>query len=175
MTKSPMLWGLGLACALGGAVAGNALGSAPLIDKSGIVAFYQSHEDAVFSRQTAEAALLPDHYALVTRGGTVPVAKLSDRGLYSQARYRGVYAADVNQQPRYEEANFPGVSVQSRYEGDDESVHVGDSVSQPPMGRTNGTIQEAPSAPLALSAGPGTVARAGHAKLIDVNATLAMR
>ena len=92
MTKSPFLWLAGVTCALGGAVAGNALGSTPVIARPAIGTFYQSHDDAVLSDDTA-STLLPDHYALVTRERTVSVAELADRGLYSQSRYRGVYTS----------------------------------------------------------------------------------
>ena len=88
MTKSPVLWGAGLACALGGAVAGTALGSTPVVDRPIIGTFTQAHDSASLSRGDGAAAL-PDHYPLITRHGTIPVEQLAERGLYSQTRFRG--------------------------------------------------------------------------------------
>lgn len=156
MTRSSILWGVGLACAVGGAWAGNAVGSAPITDRSMIGMFYQSHETAHVDGRRQR--VLPNHYPLVTRTGTVPVAQLSERGLFSQARYRfdqagAEYAADG-----------PGPG---REDMDREEVAAAQHDSA-------FAIAEAQSAqPLAMTAGPGQIA--GQAKTINVPATLAMR
>lgn len=87
MTRSPMLWGAGLVCALGGAIAGTGLGSSP-VAASATTEYYQKHETSAGRESTAAVAVMPDRYPLVTARGTVPVEQLSERGLFSQARYR---------------------------------------------------------------------------------------
>lgn len=91
IAKSPVLWALGLACLAGGAAAGHAVGSAELRRPStlGIV------EDAsrIGTSRIQARAPMPDHYPLVTRAGTIPVAALATRGLYSQARYQHQHVA----------------------------------------------------------------------------------
>ena len=162
-----MLWGAGLACALGGAVAGNALGSTPPLDRSTIAMMYQSHETALPDQ--VERAPLPDHYPLVTRSGIIPVAELATRGLYSQARYRAyLQAADYAlYQPSTDEYRYDG--EQAGYTIEDASVRTADAeVAARPASH-----EAEPATPLQLAAGP--VAVEGRAKLIDVGATLAMR
>lgn len=88
MSRSPLLWGAGLVCALGGAIAGTSLGSSPLVAASATAEYYQQHEFSSARLPDAGAAAMPDRYPLVTPKGTVPVAQLSERGLFSQARYR---------------------------------------------------------------------------------------
>ena len=164
MTKSPILWGAGLACALGGAVAGNAVGSTPMLDRPTIGSYYQTHESA---QNSSARELLPDHYPLETRDGTVPVAELSDRGLYRQARYRAlVHAADYGP-AEVAVADYQPDDRLARYEGADESVRIGDPGAGAPHAE--------PAEPLQLAAGPAEVATEGKAKLIDVRATLALR
>lgn len=153
MTKSPILWGAGLACALGGAIAGNAVGSIPVADRSAVEMFYQSHQTAYADRQGQRA--LPDHYPLVTRKGVVEVAELSDRGLFSQSRYR---AADVA--ATYADAGDPGPAPEASY-------------SESPQPAATLAEATAPAEPLSLARGPSQVD--GQAKIIDVQATLAMR
>lgn len=161
MTKSPMLWGAGLACALGGAVAGNALGSTPPLDRSTIAMMYQSHETTM--PDAADRLPPPDHYPLVTRQGTVPVAELSTRGLYSQRRYQAVlYAADYGPSELAVADYGPGEDL-VRYEGRDEAVRIGD----PPPSEA--------AEPLDLAEPATMAATQGNARLIDVEATLAMR
>lgn len=166
MTRSPMLWSAGLACALGGAVAGTALGSTPVPNRPAIGAIYQTHEQAMGS-SAAQPRALPDHYPLVTRDGIVPVEELSDRGLFGQARYRALYGpapygpagvAEVSYEPDNADSAAPG----------DASLAIGD-----PAPQQTGAA-EAP-APLALAAGPAGLTPAGQAKTIDVQAALAMR
>ena len=169
MTMSPIVWGASLACALGGALAGNALGSTPMLDRPAIGSFYQSHEDGAAGR-AVEGERPPDHYPLVTRSGTVPVAELGMRGLYSQARYRAtIYAADY-EPVEFAAADYDPAEDHARYHTADESVGIGDAARE---------IQPAPApaapAPLQLAAGPASVEGQGTAKLIDVRATLAMR
>ena len=171
MIKSPMLWGAGLACALGGAVAGNALGSSQPLDRSTIGMLYQSHEMPMQEPRASEP--LPDHYPLVTRSGTVPVAELSTRGLYSQARYRALlYAADYG--PDEFVADYQPDPNFARYETADESVRIGDAAAEEPETVAHADQPDA-SPPLALGDGPATVEPEGRAKLIDVKAALAMR
>lgn len=90
MTRSPMLWGAGLVCALGGAIAGTALGSSPVVAPSASAQYYQKHETSSGRHPTAVAELMPDRYPLVTARGTIPVEQLSERGLFSQTRYRAL-------------------------------------------------------------------------------------
>lgn len=156
MARSSILWGVGLTCAVGGAWAGNALGSAPITDRSTIGMFYQSHETAYADGENQRA--LPNHYPLVTRTGTIPVAELSDRGLFSQARYSAHrvaadYAAD---------GPGPGLDEMDREEMAPAQYH---SAVVVPEAR--------PVQPLAMDDGPAQIA--GRAKTIDVQATLAMR
>lgn len=173
MITSPMLWGAGLACALGGAIAGNALGSTPPLDRSTIAMMYQSHESA--APDVAAREPLPDHYALVTREGTVPVAELSTRGLYSQARYRAyLHAADYGDEgmaaPGYDpDADF------AHYTAGDDSVRIGDPVEPHARPTLPETQMAERGEPLQLAAGPVEVTTQGNARLIDVEATLAMR
>lgn len=153
MTRSPLLWGIGLACALGGAIAGNALGSIPITDRSVVSTFYQSHETAV--AEPAERGALPDHYPLVTRNGVVPVAELSDRGLFSQARYRVFRPADAF---AFETAPDPRPR-----RGAGEPIDTQKVEADGP----------APLEPLEMAHGPAQLTMPG--KIIDVQAALAMR
>lgn len=165
MTKSPFFWGAGLACAMGGAVAGSALGSTPILDRPTLTSFYASHADAQAPGAARDTP--PDHYPLVTRAGTVPVGELGQRGLYSQARYRTTFAAIGSSEAPYPEDNYS-------------SPLPGREVTPAPApandeGRAGGeAVAEAPAAPLRL-AGPADVEERDGAKLIDVSTTLAMR
>lgn len=163
MTKSPMLWGAGLACALGGAIAGNALGSTPMLDRSTVADFYQSHETT--EKEAAAGEPLPDHYPLVTKAGTVPVGELAMRGLYSQRRYRALaYAVDyVPSQVHVAEWRY---TDDWRPQSEDKAVAVGDPAPEP-------DVQDQASEPLQLAAGPASID--GQAKTVDVSAALAMR
>lgn len=162
MTKSPILWGAGLACALGGAFAGNAVGSTPPLDRSTIAMIYQSQVSAV--QDPGPRELLPNHYPLVTMQGTVPVTELATRGLYSQRRYQALFQA-ADYIPVETEADNGPAEAYAGYQTPGESPPAGDAE---PI--------EAPAQPLQLAAGPATVAiTRGGAKLIDVQATLAMR
>jgi hypothetical protein len=154
-----MLWGAGLACALGGAIAGNALGSTPITDRAAIATFYHTHQTATAGRPDQRA--LPDHYPLVTRNGVVPVAQLADRGLYSQARYSSFlaaagYAASIDDDPG------------SGLEPVSEDADIAASQPASPM-----VADAGPPEPLDLAQGPAQLA--GQAKITDVQATLAMR
>lgn len=146
MTEAPVLWGAALACALGGAVAGNALGSTPITDRSALESYYQAHEKAAIDQHENRA--LPDRYPLVTRSGVVPVEQLSDRGLFSQARYRPVLALAAHDET-YDDDPGPGFEEVDQY-------------ASPPS-------QAASQAEAATNA-----QTAGQAKIIDVRATLAM-
>lgn len=169
MTRSPILWGAGLACALGGAVAGSALGSTPMLDRSTIASLYTVHDTAYGHKAAADAP--PDQYPLVTREGTVPVAELGTRGLYSQARYRA-YAYAMNRlSAETETAEWQPDAQFAHYESSDEGPRGGDAEIPVEAGHD----EQVRSEPLELAAGPATVTAPGHAKLIDVQATLAMR
>lgn len=172
MSQSPMLWGAGLACALGGAIAGTTLGSSPLIAAGTAAAYFQSHERGV--GQDGEGRVLPDHYPLVTRNGTVPVSQLSDRGLYSQARYREMYGSPPEMSERYVMADIP--ADEPRFQHADQSAAIGEAASSNNKMTTTSAARTA-MPPLALADGPATVspAQGGSAKLIDVKAVLAMR
>ena len=170
MTKSPMLWGAGLACALGGVVAGNALGSTPMLDRPTITSFFLTPQGS--GGPETDHGPLPDHYPLVTRSGAIAVEELAMRGLYSQARYRDdVYAADYPSA----EATADGYQLaedSARYQGDDASAASGEAASG--AGQA-GQDESEPAAPLELAAGPANGDTQGRAKLIDVEATLALR
>ena len=174
MTKSPMLWGAGLACALGGALTGNALGSAPILNRPAIGGFYQSNGDSAFSEESSGPMPLPNHYALVTRAGTVPVAELAERGLYSQARFRSDYASIDYEAARYAASDFAEDAYGPQYQGDDESVRIGDARAQANTRNPELAGSGSPRTPLALADGPAAVSRVGDAKLIDVGAALAL-
>ena len=173
MTKSPMFWGAGLACVLGGAIAGNALGSTPVLDRPTIESFYQTHESG--GGQLAVREPLPDHYPLVTKAGTVPVGELATRGLYSQARYRAVlYAADYGPSEA-ELREYGRTHDNSRHDGSDPALAVGDPPRRSLDDSTDFRSDFQPPAPLGLDAGPAAVVAQGNARLINVQATLAMR
>ncbi len=169
MTKSPVFWGAGLACALGGAVAGNALGSTPVLDRPTLESFYQSHADAPVERAAATTPL-PDHYPLVTRAGTVPVGELGMRGLYSQARFRAYAYADDPAEARYASADVYSAPEPRTYERVEDNAGPGEPE---PAGAQAQADASGPSAPLELAGGPASVG-VGQARLIDVRAALAM-
>lgn len=148
MAISPIIWGAGLASALGGALMGNALGSTSPSDRAAAEIYYQSHRDSRGAREVSQQR--PDHYPLVTRNGVVPVAQLSERGLFSQARYRSVTL--VESYAEFDTGPFP------------------DEPTGPPEAPASEPITAAP-APQDLP----TEAEPGHAKIIDVQAALAMR
>lgn len=131
---------------------GNAVGSSPVTDRSTMEMFYQLHETAYADRQ--DERVPPNHYPLVTRSGLVPVAQLSDRGLFSQSRYRSDDLA-------------------LGYAGDDPGPGIAEVDTQSPSSVQ--FVEEASysSPPLALADGLAQVT--GQAKTIDVQATLAMR
>ncbi len=153
MMNSGIVWAASLGCVVAGALAGNALGSAPVTDRSTIEMFYQLHETAYADRE--DERVPPNHYPLVTRRGVVPVAQLSDRGLFSQARYRSY-------------------DIAADYVSDDPGPGFVDSYDVEPAGQSEARAQELSAAePLSLAAGPAQVT--GQAKTIDVQAALAMR
>lgn len=158
MTQPPVFWGVGLAFALGGAIAGNAIGSTPITDRSTIAMFYQSHDTAAAEQPDRRA--LPDHYPLVTRSGVVPVAELSDRGLFSQARYRSFVAAAY-------EADAP----QGYGAGFVEDAPALDTEVRSAGVTPEETAAPAPSLALAEGSGEGSEG----ARTIDVQAQLAIR
>lgn len=172
MTWSPVLWGASLASALGGALAGNAVGSTPMLDRPTIGNFYQSHEDSAVGVE-AVSQPLPDHYPLVTPEGVIPVAALSTRGLYSQARYRPyAYAGDyLPPEPGIGDYSADHFAEQSALEPHLATADHREEAEGRPTAQDSGT---AASESAGFDSGPLTVAR-GRAKLIDVEATLALR
>ena len=101
MISPPLLWGAGLVCAVGGAIAGTALGSSPVVAASATTEYYQNHETSSGRQPTVTAGVMPDRYPLVTARGTIRVAQLSERGLFSQTRYRV-----LDRQPYVEPASY---------------------------------------------------------------------
>lgn len=173
MIKSPMLWGAGLACALGGAaVAGNALGSTPILDRPTFGSYYQSHDIAEGIEAAREP--LPDHYPLVTRAGTIPVGELSMRGLYSQRRYRAL-AYYTDYVPAEATSDEYRSDWDQRYAALDESQQIGDPSPGTDLRDDAADASSTPAEPLQLAAGPANVSSQGNARLVDVHATLAMR
>lgn len=164
MTRSPMVWGASLACALGGAFAGHAVGSTPVLMPSELETYYQNHESSAGFDNARTA--LPDHYPLVTRAGTVPVAALSDRGLYSQRRYQAtIMAADYGPM----ENSDPVPSDQWR----DDALATdipGDGMNTQAREPADNGVE-----PLTLAAGPAAVEPVGKAKIVNVAAMMAMR
>ena len=167
MTKSPILVAAALACALGGAAAGSALGSTPVTDRSIVGDYYQTHASA--DTDVAPQGYLPNHYPLVTRQGTVPVAELATRGLYSQARYRAY--AETADHRAMELANVADGPAPFSAETNTHTPERGDSSDRSDQPET----RHAPAAPLHLAQGPATLRGEGGAKLIDVAASLALR
>jgi len=157
MRQSPMLWGMGLACALGGAVAGTSLGSSPVIAADSPMILNKTQHGSQ-PNQNSRSALLPDRYPLVTRAGIVPVEHLADRGLYRQARYGAVFEQSVR---REERTTDPALFVRAQ--------------AIEPTGGENASpafVEDSP--PLDLAKGPVTLAsNSGSAKTIDVAAALA--
>ncbi len=141
MTKSLTPWVAGLACALGGAVAGNAVGSSQPLERSTMAMMYQTHEttraDPGIGRRP------PDHYPLVTRQGTVPVAELSTRGLYSQRRYQAVLQAADYSGPGLAPWDEPSGKAAMPAETSDAAVRI--------------PLPEPAAEPLELTAGPASV------------------
>ena len=158
MTNSPLLWGAGLACALGGAIAGNALGSTPVADRSAIAMFYQEHATASDGSQDAHA--LPDHYPLVTRSGVVPVTELSERGLFSQRRYQPVFAAIA-------EADYAPIQ---------EASYAGFEDPELPIRRAIDGEDAAPeTSEMPTTAVDGAIAATGQARFVHGGTTIALR
>lgn len=155
MTKAFILWGTGVACVLGGAATGTALGSTEVADRATLEMYYQSHENGSAVMGRAADRKLPDHYPLVTRSGVVPVEQLADRGLFSQARYR-----DFD-----ESGDDMAVAV---YADSDFGPRFVDMELAPPQDSVD--ADAAPAQPLS----PPGIAN-GQARLIDVQASLAMR
>lgn len=158
MMSSPILWGAGLACALVGAVAGSAVGSTPMLDRSTIAELASVGSGGGGGASAARNALLPDHYPLVTRQGTVPVAALSTRGLYSQKRYQVAMLYDDGEAAMHD----------APYDPDADGLPY---ASEPP---SSGAVPAMPVGPHEVAVGPATDQHDGKAKIIDVSATLAL-
>ncbi|WP_375289909.1 hypothetical protein [Qipengyuania sp.] len=178
MISSPLTWGAGAACLIGGAIAGAALGSTPVIDRASMGAFYAQEQDTSPPMVTDSAGeQLPDHYPLVTARGTVPVEQLSDRGLYSQARYQSHFS--------YGEYDPYDETVPADYHIDDyapprqEPRYVARDLSQEAGAKSARQTQRAvPSpagvvVPLRLAEGPASIGQAVQPLNIKVSAQLA--
>lgn len=74
------------AVAVGGASLGEMVGSSPMIQHH-VAEADDGSIDSLFA--TAEGGHGPDHYPIVTPQGRFSVDELSERGLYSQARFGG--------------------------------------------------------------------------------------
>ena len=146
---SAMFWGLGLACVIGGAAAGNAVGSAQPLTRSALTQLDEPDDRAAPPLPTRKP--LPDHYPLVTRQGTVPVAALATRGLYSQARYRPIMP--VESDFAFEEGPGPGLAAMVPPVEPAASLEH----SAPALDQTEVAVEH------------------GGSKLVDVKATLAMQ
>lgn len=160
MMSSPKLWGVGLVCALAGAVAGSAVGSTPMLDRStiGDLALVGGGGGGGSGANAVSKALLPDHYPLVTRQGTVPVAALSTRGLYSQKRYRVAMLYDDGEAAMHDAPYDPDADGSP-------------SASGAPSWRA---VASVPDGPHEVSVGPTVDPHDGEAKIIDVSTTLAL-
>lgn len=168
MSVSPIALGAASLIALAGAVAGNALGSAPMRDY-GAYEYVSRAEAGHVSAREDPGPPLPDHYPLVTREGTVEVAALSTRGLYSQARFRMPSHAVPDDPPEFTAEDYVPEESFAEYRAAPARFATGRAAAPehaaPPSAETQ--------APLQLAAGPANVD--GGAKLIDVQASLAMR
>lgn len=160
MFNAPALWGAALASALGGAIAGNALGSVQPIDRSVLTEMYQSHPSTTGYASGDDRP--PDHYPLVTRAGTVPVAELATRGLYRQARY----------QPRVYAANYGGYEPAVETYQYDEGWSGHTEMTAPTSSASPEPPKSAADGALRLAAEPATLSVPGAAKTIDVGAAL---
>lgn len=132
-------------------MAGDAVGSAPMLPRSTIAQFYQQHDGAPPVPNGKVPP--PDQYPLVTPGGTIPVGGLALRGLYSQARY--LMAAQLpDDGPGGIPVTASMVEPAPRSAGDDPAI-----------------AEQEPSPPSPVSVPEG----GGSARTIDVAAALAMR
>lgn len=162
MTQRPIFLGACLACALGGAIAGTSLGSTPVLSPADAAdpansAVAQQAPSATLASSSA-VELTSDHYPLVTPRGTVAVADLSNRGLFSQARYRSQDAAVATQLASFDDAG--DTAAPPRASAGEQSA------PQPP---DNSLTQ--PTAPLALRQGPAQLYPArGQARSVHVAA-----
>ena len=133
--SSPMIWGAAFACAFGGAVAGTALGSTPMLAPGQHGDLMMNTDDGSLFDQASFDMDLPNHYPLVTPRGTVPVERLSDRGLYSQVRYRAMYYADSFDNPEladYHIDTYRGTQEEPQFARNDESYLAGAQSSMAP-------------------------------------------
>lgn len=170
MSHSPVFWGIGLASALAGAVAGTSLGSSPLIAADTSAMYFQTHRTSTGSASAGGNAALPDRYPLVTREGVVPVAALSQRGLYRQARNTAVDAPAPAM--AYDRGSDITVERAARQSAED-SNRVSDERFEQVM-EAHGDGVATPAPPLALAKGPVVVAhRTGSAKIVSVADALA--
>ena len=151
-----------IAGGMGAGVAGNAVGSAPMLPTSTIARLYPQHD--VAAPVLAGNIPPPDQYPLVTPDRIIPVTGLALRGLYSQARY--LAPADLY----YDGAGGdPG-----------EPPATAAAAAEPPRQVAGGEaaaatgVQE-PGAGAVASAEPARESAGGMARTIDVAAALAMR
>jgi hypothetical protein len=147
-------WFLGT-CALAsfaGAVSGATINTSP-IQRASIGSDQITRPAIAFDpRDTGhDQVALPDHYAMQTPQGLVPVAALSTRGIYSQRRYGW---DEASYSPPPEPTYFPPASY-----GDDEAA------------QSQADVAAAPAAPVQAVES----ADQGNPKVIDVAAALASR
>ena len=177
MIASPLTWGAGAACLIGGAIAGTALGSTPVIDRTSIAAFYSQEQDtsSPMAPDSPEKQL-PDHYPLITARGTVPVEQLSERGLYSQTRYQSHYSY-AEYEP-YDEAvpadyhidDYAPPRQEPRYVARDLSQNVG--AEAPRLARRAESPPADVVVPLKLAEGPASISQTIRPLTIKVPAQL---
>lgn len=168
MISSPWTWGATLSCALGGAIAGTALGSTPVIDRASTGAVLPSYENSRSAAAAFADTKAPDHYPLVTPRGTVPVAELSQRGLYSQARFQpvrysaGHYAMDPELADYHIDTfEAPGGMDRQRPDGQGRKAAIPSGEASKPLTKivVRDTVATQPAAPLRLQAGPIEIPR----------------
>lgn len=176
MISSPITWGAGLACVVGGAIAGTALGSTPVIERASVAELLpQTSAFAADIAPTIRSEQLPDHYPLVTRRGTVPVDQLAERGLYSQPRYRAFYAP-LDYEPLsaipddYHIDDYRSQRDEPSYTARDNSAQLGERPAPPSQEETR---RRDLVVPLRLAEGPATLGRTVQPIRIDVTAELA--
>ena len=179
MNLSPVFLGTCLACALGGAIAGSSLGSTPVLARADTDTFAPADVPANYQSVAASEPNqpAPDHYPLVTPRGTVAIADLSDRGLYSQARYRAndAYvavrlASDATDNDIMRQVTAPVTDIGAA------SVKVTPTPQQAhatskPLKLATGPVQIGGTTSLPATANASFNENTGHVRLIHVSST----
>ena len=126
-----------------------------------------------FAADAPPVELTPDHYPLVTPRGTIAVADLSERGLYSQARYRSTDAYQAIQlAPARYDTDEPIQQVPLAAAPREVKAPPPIPRAQPsaPLKLANGPVQIALAKPVAAPIAIAQPSNASHARLIKVNA-----